>query len=191
MTTPAPIDEMPTVLDEKGEFHVEDETVDLSVYAVEDWIGFATFCVLGATVFHQFFTRYVLNDSAAWTEEIARYLLVCTVFVGIVGSVRKNSHIHVDFFYHWLPRWITRPLSTLVDLVRIAFFAYAVWLSWQLIARIGHQPMSVAPIQIGWVYGVVLLALAAMTLRAVQVAIRNWRQGYSVLERPETGALIG
>ncbi|OYW66700.1 MAG: hypothetical protein B7Z40_10430 [Bosea sp. 12-68-7] len=186
MTTPARLDDQPAVLNEKGEFQVEDESIDLSVYAIEEWLGFGVFCVLGATVFHQFFTRYALNDSAAWTEEIARYLLVCTVFIGIVGSVRKNSHIHVDFFYHWLPRWITRPLSTLVDLGRIAFFGYAVWLTWQLISRIGGQPMSVAPIAIGWVYGVVMLSFAAMTLRAIQVAQRNWTNGYSVLERPET-----
>ena len=32
--------------------------------------------LLGGVVFYQFFTRYVLNDSAAWTEEIARYLLI-------------------------------------------------------------------------------------------------------------------
>jgi len=191
MTTPASLEDMPAVLNAKGEFEVADEAIDLSVYRVEDWAGFAVFCVLGATVFHQFFTRYALNDSAAWTEEIARYLLVCTVFIGIVGSVRKNSHIHVDFFYHWLPRWITRPLSTLVDIARIIFLGYCVWLTWQLIARIGGQPMSVAPIAIGWVYGVVMLSFAAMTLRAGQVALGNWRQGYSVLERPETGGIAG
>ena len=35
-----------------------------------------------AVVFYQVFTRYVLSDSAAWTEEIARYFLVAVVFIG-------------------------------------------------------------------------------------------------------------
>lgn len=174
------------VLAADGTFHIEDEPVDLSVYRIEDWIGFSVFCLLGATVFHQFFTRYVLNDSAAWTEEIARYLLVCTVFIGVTGAVRKNNHIQVDFLYHLLPRWITRPLSMLVDVVRILFFAYAAWLTYELITRIGSQPMSVVAVPIGWVYGVVMASFAAMTLRAMQVALRHWRDGYSVLERPET-----
>jgi TRAP-type C4-dicarboxylate transport system permease small subunit len=173
------------VLNADGEFAVADEPIDLSVYAVEDWLALGVFTLLGVTVFTQFFTRYGLNDSAAWTEEIARYLLVATVFIGIVGATRRDSHIHVDFFYHFLPRPVTRVLATLVDLTRIAFFAYGAFLTYRLMGRIGAQPMSVAPIAIGWVYGVVLLGFAAAALRAVQVAVRNWRRGYSRLERPD------
>ena len=38
----------------------------------EDWVAFVIFWSLAFIVFLQFFTRYVLNDSLAWTEEIAR-----------------------------------------------------------------------------------------------------------------------
>ena len=47
--------------------------VDLSGHnAPEDWLALALFWLMCAVVFLQFFTRYVLNDSFAWTEEIAR-----------------------------------------------------------------------------------------------------------------------
>ena len=91
------------VLGADGEFHVTDEPVDLSIYRFEDWIAFGFFWVLAATVFYQFFTRYALNDSASWTEEIARYLLICMVFIGASVVVRKNTHIHVDIFYRFMP----------------------------------------------------------------------------------------
>ena len=84
-------------------FHVEDNDVDLSQYGIESWIAVFFFWILGATVFYQFFTRYVLNDSAAWTEEIARYLLIASVFVGMAIAVVKHDHIRVDFFYRFLP----------------------------------------------------------------------------------------
>ncbi|HSQ11210.1 MAG TPA: TRAP transporter small permease, partial [Burkholderiaceae bacterium] len=116
------------VLTASGEFDVHDEPIDLAVYRFEDWISFAFFWLLAATVFLQFFTRYALNDSAGWTEEIARYLLICTVFIGAAVSVRKNNHIHVDFFDRILPKRLMRVMSTLVDAARIAFFAYATWL---------------------------------------------------------------
>src|SRR5436190_13854186 len=113
------------VLDADGHFHVDDAPVDLSPYIIEDWASLAFFWLLGLCVFYQFFTRYVMNDSAAWTEEIARYLLMSTVFVGIAAGVRRTRHIHVDFLYRLLPAPAGRTLSTAVDVLRIVFFAIA------------------------------------------------------------------
>jgi TRAP-type transport system small permease protein len=173
------------VLGEDGRFHVADEEVDLSLYGWEDWLALGIFWVLAAVVFIQFFTRYALNDSAGWTEEIARYLLICMVFVGGSISVRKNNHIQVDVLYRFLPPPVARALSTAVDAVRIAFFGYAAWLTWVLIAKIGEQRMAIIDWPIGIVYSVVLFGFVVMCLRAVQVARGNWRRGCSVLERPE------
>ena len=177
------------VLDKEGHFHVEDAPIDLSHYLIEDWLSLGFFWLLGLCVFYQFFTRYVMNDSAAWTEEIARYLLVCTVFIGASVSVRKNNHIHVDFFYRILPARLMRVMSTLVDLVRIAFFGYAAWLTAQLIERIGSQRMAVVDLPIGIMYCVVLTGFALMTWRALGVARQNWVRAASVLERPELAGL--
>jgi len=38
---------------------------------------------------------------------------------------------------------------------------------------------------IGLVFGAMLIGFALMFLRALQVAWKHWRQGYSVLERPD------
>jgi TRAP-type C4-dicarboxylate transport system permease small subunit len=183
--TPAAVDAIGEVMDAEGHFHVTDAPIDLSQYRFEDWIALAFFWLLAGVIFHQFFTRYALNDSAAWTEEIARYLLICTVFVGAAIAVRKNNHVQVDFFYRVLPRPLMRVVSTLVDLFRVAFFGYAAWLTWLLIGKIGRQRMSVVDWPMGIVYSVVLFGFVLMTLRAVQVAIVNFRRGASVLEKPE------
>jgi len=173
------------VFNAAGEFEIHDEKIDLSVYRFEDWIALGLFWLLGLTVFYQFFTRYALNDSAAWTEEIARYFLIATVFVGATMCVRKNNHIQVDFFYRVLPPPLMRVMSTLVDAVRIAFFVACVGLTAQLMGRIGASRMAVVDLPMGIVYGAVWLGFALMTWRAVEVAIANWKRGASVLERPE------
>ena len=166
------------VLGEDGRFHAVDDEVRLSVYAWEDWATLATFWILAVVVFYQVFTRYVLNDAAGWTEEIARYLLIAVTFLGGAMSVRRNSHIQVDFVYRFLPRAAGRAASTFVDAVRIAFFAYAVWLTWLLMARIGSQRMAIVELPIGLVFGAMLAGFVLMLLRSLQVAWRHWRHGY-------------
>jgi TRAP-type C4-dicarboxylate transport system permease small subunit len=175
------------VLGADGRFHVADEAVRLSVYAWEDWITLAVFWILAVVVFYQVFTRYVLNDAAGWTEEIARYLLIAVTFLGGAMAVRRGTHIQVDFVYRFLPRAAGRVMSTFVDAVRIAFFGYAVWLTWLLIDRIGTQRMAVVELPIGLVFGAMLTGFALMFGRSLQVAWKHWRQGYSALERPEYG----
>jgi TRAP-type C4-dicarboxylate transport system permease small subunit len=174
------------VLDESGHFHAKDAPIDLSHYTFEAWIAFGFFWLLALNVFYQFFTRYVLNDSASWTEEIARYLLICTVFVGISAAVRLNRHIHVDLVYRLVPAPVGRVLSTIVDAVRIAFFAYASVLTAQMMEKMVNYKMTIIDLPMNVVYGVCLAGFVFSALRSVQLAIEHWRQGYSVLERPET-----
>ena len=173
------------VLNAQGEFDVHEEAVDISHYRFEDWFAFAIFWVLALVIFYQFFTRYALNDSASWTEEIARYLLIAMVYVGAAINVRKNNHIQVDFFYRILPRWWTRPMSVFVDLFRILFLGYCVWLTILMIQKIGSLRMAIIDWPMGIVYAFVAAGFALMTWRAIGVAIANWKRGASVLERPE------
>lgn len=175
------------VIGEDGSFHVTDEAVDLSVHGWEDWVSFALFWMMAAIVFYQVFTRYIMNDAAGWTEEISRYFLVAVVFIGASMSVRKNNHIQVDYFYRLMPKAMGRMLSIMVDVVRCLFLGYATWLTWLLIQRIGSSRMAIVDLPVGWVFGAMLFGFALMFLRSLQVAWRHWKNGYSVLERPEFG----
>lgn len=176
----------PKVMGDDGEFHATDEAVDLSRTPLEGWIALAIFWALGGVVFYQFFTRYVLNNSASWTEEIARYLLIGTVFVGAAIGVAKNNHIQVDLLYRWLPRTVARVLATAVDLLRVLFFGAMVVLTAQMMQKMGSYQMTIVDLPMNIVYGVCLFGLAMMALRSAWVMKVHWQRGYSVLERPET-----
>jgi TRAP-type C4-dicarboxylate transport system permease small subunit len=167
-------------------FGEADETVDLSDTIAEAWLALFFFWALGLTVLYQFITRYVFNDSAAWTEEIARYLLIATVFIGAVIGVAKNNHIQVDFFYRFMPRSVAHWVSLLTDVLRVAFLAYCSYLTWLLMQKMGNYQMTIVNLPMNIVYGVVLLAFVLMTWRALWVMHRHWQQGFSVLERPDT-----
>ena len=181
------IDDLPPVMGDDGEFHSQDEVVDLSRTTMEAWVALGFFWVLGITVFYQFVTRYVLNDSAAWTEEIARYLLIATVFTGATIGVVKNNHIHVDIFYRFMPKPFARAVATAVDWLRVGFFAAAAVLTGMMMSKLGsNSRMTMVDLPMNWVYGICLAGFAAMAFRSVQVALLHRKRGYTVLERPET-----
>lgn len=163
----------------------DQHVVDLSDVATEDWLTVALFWIMGGLVFTQFFTRYAMNDSYAWTEELATNCLIAVVFVGAAACIRKDRHIQVDILYRFLPAGVARVMATLVDLVRVGILATIVWLGWQYIGLVGDEPMTTINWPKGAVYWLAELGFVLMLGRAVVVAVRNWRQGYSVLERPE------
>jgi TRAP-type transport system small permease protein len=180
------IDSGPKVMGDDGEFHAVDEAIDLSKTPFEAWAALALFWALGGVVFLQFFTRYFLNDSASWTEEIARYLLIGVVFVGAAIGVAKNNHIQVDLLYRYMPHGLSRVLSTVVDAMRIAFFGAMSVYTLLMMQKMGNYQMTIIDLPMNIVYAVVLFGFVAMTLRSVWVAKVHWQRGYSVLERPES-----
>ncbi|WP_137131055.1 TRAP transporter small permease [Rhizobium sp. FY34] len=173
----------PISVDEMAHAFEEDAApVDLSPYAIEDWLTLIVFWGMGLSVFLQFFTRYVLNDSFAWTEEIAANCLVVVVFLGSVMCVRTMRHIQVDLLYRFLPRRAVRPLELLVDMIGIVFFAYIAWLMWRYLEIVGEERMVTVDLPRGIVFYTVFAAFALMFARSVQNLVKDLKGPKTVRE---------
>lgn len=157
----------PAVMDER--LPEEDPEPDLGDLRWIDSVPFLMFWVLAIVVFLQFFSRYVLNDSIGWTEEIARYLLIGVAFTGAVVAVRKDTHIIVEFFYRWMPYRVRRVLAAFVDWSRVAFFLAAAWFSVELAMRT-RQKMASLEISKAVIYWVVAACFVVMALYALRLA---------------------
>lgn len=167
--------------------HLEEEEIDLSDLRWDDALVMVIFWTLAFVVFLQFFTRYVLNDSLGWTEEIARFLLIAVTFTGSVMAVRKSAHIAVEFLYRWVPRPLRRIAQALIDLVSISFYATLAYLSGQLAGRTRQMMVSI-DVPKSVVYWFVAACFAAMALYAIRNAWLHLRHGTSKLIDPEQHA---
>ncbi len=133
------------------------------------WIDapvFIIFWTLLTIVFMQFFSRYILNSSLSWTEEIARYLLILLGFVGSVTCIRKRSHIFLEFFYRFIPATAVKWLVIIVSFINTAFFTYAGVVSIELAKRTHHQAMTSIDLPKGVIYWTVAASCFAMALTA-------------------------
>ena len=145
--------------------------------APEDWLTFLLFWAMSGIVFLQFFTRYILNDSIAWTEEVASYMLMVLAFWGSALAARRGSHIAVEFLLNILPAGTCRVALLLVSLLAIAFFAISILLCLQVAEAMQFQPMVAIDWPISVIYWGILAGLVLTTLRGLQHAIHRFRIG--------------
>jgi TRAP-type C4-dicarboxylate transport system permease small subunit len=171
-------------VDEEHLIVVEDEAVNLTFH-VDDIIAFVIFWALALVVFLQFFSRYILNDSAAWTEEIARYMLMWVTFIGAAIVMRRGTNIGVEVLMHMLPTGPQRVLRFFIDVVTVGFVGLLCWFSIAITERMGIQRMTVIDVSMSVVYGGIALGCFLMFWRAVQAFIANARRGW----RPDPNAV--
>jgi len=142
----------------------------------EDWLAMLVFWSLALIVFLQFFTRYVLNDSLAWTEEIARYGLMWVTFIGGAMVTRRKTHIAVELMSNLMPPGpIRQALLAFVDIVTLGFLALLAYFSVTITERMAFQRMTVFELPMSYVYAGVALGCWLMFGRQVQNVWRNMR----------------
>lgn len=148
------------------------------------------FVVLAAVVLLQFLSRYVLNDSVAWTEEIARYLLIGVAYAGSVTALRKSEHIFLEVVYRRVSRASVKPLAILVNVVSVAFHGVLTLLGVGLTLEADRRMISVdLPKSI--VYGFVAITLLASTIVATRQLIRRARQSNDQIAQDIEDAATG
>jgi TRAP-type C4-dicarboxylate transport system permease small subunit len=148
---------------------------DISDIGLVDAPGLVAFWALAVIVFLQFFTRYVLNDSLGWTEEVARYVLILVAFLGSITCVRKGSHIFLEFFYRFVPASVGKALAILAEIITFGFYGFMTFVAVQL-ARTTRQKMISIDVPRSVVYWIVAASLAAMTIYSALWLVRKLRQ---------------
>lgn len=125
--------------------------------------------VMTFAVFTQVMVRFVLtaagiNLSAAWTEEVARYVLIWIVFLGAGIGCRKRQLISLEFIVRALPSLPGQGLVHLGLLVCLGFFGLliSVGLAFMELGAVETSPVMQIPK--AWVYAAMPAGAALMIL---------------------------
>lgn len=129
----------------------------------------------------QVFFRYVLNNSLSWSEELARYLFIWMIYVGISYGVKLDKHICVDAVYTFMPKGIKRGYAIVAYLL---FLIFAVAIIYYGILVVGMQITSgqVSPamgLPMQYVYVAPVVGMILTVIRLVQkiyyaVTAKEW-----------------
>jgi C4-dicarboxylate transporter DctQ subunit len=132
-------------------------------------VGSVLFCALVTVVIVAVFFRYVLNSSLLWGEELARYLAMWLVFLGLSAAHRRGEHVSAGTLLKRV-RILGRPVAHRVsEAISIAFCVAVTWLGAELtiLNFQRHQTSPALQIPIAWAYLAVPVGFLLMTLQGL------------------------
>ena len=116
------------------------------------------FCILVIDVFWQVFARYSIGKPNAFTEELARYLLIWLAILGTAYVRSYKGQMAIDYLYNKLSPKKQRNLSFFIELSIILFALTIMVIGGVNLMYITLKLGQISPalnIPIGYVYSVV------------------------------------
>lgn len=108
----------------------------------------------------------VFFNALSWSEEMARYLLVWSTFIGAGCVYKKGGHISVLIAQDLLPTGLRKMAQILVHLLCGAFFLLAVYYGFKYMGRQGTQLSAALRIPMSMMYMAIPVGSGIMLLHA-------------------------
>src|SRR5512145_574550 len=100
---------------------------------IENAIAVISMTTVSVLIFAQVVSRYGFNYTPIWSEELSRFLIVWSIFIGTAIGVRKNQHIGVDAIIRFLPHRLKLASEVLLSLIGIVVIGILVFNSLEFI----------------------------------------------------------
>lgn len=115
------------------------------------------FALLVLDVLWQVFSRYILNRSFSWTEELARFSLIWLSIMGAAYLNAKREHLSMDFLYRKFNAATKKKVSMFIE-VCVFLFALIVMVigGFNLVYTTLHleQLSGTLRIPLGYIYAI-------------------------------------
>jgi TRAP-type C4-dicarboxylate transport system permease small subunit len=148
---------------------------------LEEAFIFLSLSAMSVIIAVQVLMRYVFQSSLSWSEEIARYLFIWLIYVGISYGVKKSAHVSVTALDLVLSDKARRCLKIISIIVFFLFSVMIIQYGWQVCSRIMRfgQESPAAGLQMGLVYMAVPVGFALTCFRLAQKL-------YDMLKSPQS-----
>lgn len=115
----------------------------------------------------------VFFDALTWSEEVARYLLVWSTFIGAGCVYKKGGHISVLIAQEYLPIKMQKLAQILVQLLCGTFFAIALYYGAKYVRLQGNQLSAALRIPMRLMYMAVPVGCSIMLLHALDNILQS------------------
>lgn len=140
------------------------QKIDKGLAAFEVWFMVVGIAVMGVIMTMEVFFRLFLS-ALTWSEELAKYIFVWVVFIGMSYGIGKGLHIRLEILEEKLPRKAVRILSLICDALCIAIFVSLFRPSLEYLTFQCTQKAATIPVHMGYVAAVMPVSLVLCVIR--------------------------
>lgn len=65
--------------------------------------GALSLLIMVCIIFIGIFFRYILHSSLIWTDELASYIFIWNIYIGVILASRSDMHTKIDFIINLFP----------------------------------------------------------------------------------------
>jgi TRAP-type C4-dicarboxylate transport system permease small subunit len=130
--------------------------------------------MMTALVILQVICRYVLKYPLAWTEEVARYLMLWMAFIGASCVIKKWDNIYVDFFINLLKQKPRKIILLLQKFVVLGLLIYSFYLCVTVFPKVSAcQTLATLDISMLWAQSSMIVGFLLAALQNIGVILND------------------
>lgn len=124
--------------------------------------------ITAQVIFRVFFT------ALSWSEELSRYLLVWSSFIGASVAFKKGAHIAVTFAVDMLPGTMQKIVQSLSCVLMAIFFGITIYYSIFLFNVQVYQVSPAMGLKMRYIYMIIPIAFSVMSIHLLSQFTGIW-----------------
>lgn len=150
-----------------------DRIINRSVEA----IGVLALSSIVLVVFMNASSRYLLNHSFTWAEEMVQMTMPWLAMSGVFLSVRRGSVIQIDFFFEKMPAWL-RPVVARAGLAfNCLVLATLAYVSYDFVRLFGGDQTLYVGLPTGFSTSALMFGAAGVAMAYAAAFVGAFRRG--------------
>ena len=148
--------------------------IDKVINKILRFIVIIMLSVMSVVVFAQVLFR-IVHLSIPWSEELSKYLLIWSTFLGAAICIRKGSLVGLGFLKNSLSEEKQKLLQTILNLIVCAMLLFLISVGFWAVRRVWFQITPVLKLSMGLMYAAIPVGSVFMLINQILVTIYLWK----------------
>lgn len=148
--------------------------IDKAINRILRFIVIIMLSVMSVVVFAQVLFR-IIHQSIPWSEELSKYLLIWSTFLGAAICIRRGSLVGLEFLKNSMSEEKQKILQTVLNLIVCAMLIFLISIGFWAVRRVWFQITPVLKLSMGLMYAAIPVGAVFMLINQILVTIYLWK----------------